>query len=219
MKRPFRTTAVFAASVAAAAIVAGTAIAHPHVTRRIRIPLEHGEFQVQYFTVPYNASHLDKIPEGYLWHLGFASIDVGDGVTTGGATVPAGKYHLFARLGDGKKAWSLVIVPQGKGRDIAVLGFQTFNEKDAEKQKGMVAKLNEMAEGKIVLPTEFRREKSDSEHLSMTVEDRGVNLGEARQGNTGDVKSLGHDFVLHVDFGELHGSVTFDDKGATAVEK
>ena len=75
--------------------------------------------------------------------------------------------------------------------------------------------MNATAAGKIPLKTEYHRGGGvKTEHLAITVEDLGQNFGELQQGGKPGTKSLGRDFVLHVDFGDLHGSVSFAEPAA-----
>jgi hypothetical protein len=148
--------------------------------------------------------------------LGFASVEIDGAVTTSanGQKVAPGKYHLVAQQGAEKK-WSLALVPQGSGGTIAAIGREAFAEKDEAKRAALVEKMNGAAAGKVALATEYRRGGSAPiEHLSISIEDLGQNFGELRQGGKPGDKSLGRDFILHVDFGELHGSVAFAEAAA-----
>lgn len=201
-------------SAALAAALAATAVAHPHVTRKIEVALTPGKVLVQYFTVPYNEAHIGAVPTDFLWHLGFASVEIEGTVTAGGAKIAPGKYHLLAQQAAEKK-WTLALVPQGSGGTIAAIGREAFAEKDEAKRKALVEKMVGAAAGKIALATEYvRGGAAPTEHLSITVEDRGHDFGELRQGGKAGDKSLGREFVLHVDFGELHGSVVFSEPPA-----
>ncbi len=198
--------------------VAAVATAHPHVVRRIQVPLESGQMEVRYFTVPFNAAHIDKVPEGMFWHLGFATLSVKGNVATGGRPVVAGKYHLFAHA-EKDRNWSLVIIPEGSGNTIASTSFAIMAATDDAKKKQLVKECEELAKGMIVLPTTFEKGGATVEHLRMTVEDEGANFGELQQsGKPGD-KALGRDFTLHVDFGDLHGTVAFTETMGEAAAK
>lgn len=202
------------ASLSIAAVAAATALAHPHVTRRIEVGLTPGKVVVQYFTVPYNEAHLGSLPTDFLWHLGFASVEIDGAVTAGGSKIAPGKYHLLAQQLAEKK-WSLALVPQGSGGTIAAIGREALAEKDEAKRKALIEKMTGAAAGKIALATDYvRGGAAPKEHLSITVEDRGHDLGELRQGGKPGEKSLGREFVLHVDFGDLHGSVVFAEPPA-----
>jgi hypothetical protein len=208
-----RRTALAAALLACAFSTA--VIAHPHVVRKIQIPLRAGNLEVQYFTVPYNAETLKTAPQGFYFHLGFASVKLGAPVKTGERQVDSGSYHLFAHsVADGK--WELVLIPEGSGRSIAMSGFEITRTKDEAKRKELLQRVESLAENKIALPTRFERSGATTEHLRVTVEDEGANYGEMQGPGQVGSKSLGHDFTLHVDFGDLHASVAFREPGEAA---
>ena len=198
--------------------VAGVATAHPHVVRKLTLPLQSGQVEVNYFSLPFNAKHLEIVPEGMYWHLGFATMKVTGKVTASGQAIATGKYHLFAHAEKDRK-WSLVLVPEGSGQTIAITSFQIMQETDEAKRKDLVKETEGLAQGKIVLPTRFEKGGATTEHLRMTLEDEGVNYGElGPAGKPGD-KAIGRDFALHVDFGDLHGSVAFSEPMGDAAAK
>src|SRR5262245_33497307 len=165
-----RSLAAAAAAILVVSVLAGTALAHPHVVRQITLPLQSGQLEVKYFTLPYDAKTLEGIPEGFFWHLGFATLKVSGPVTAGGEAVKAGSYHLFTRLGAGGK-WSIVLLPEGSGRTLVGAGFQLLQEKDEAKRKTLLDQMQGLASGMTTLPTDFSKGSGSNEHLRITVED------------------------------------------------
>ena len=97
--------------------------------------------------------------------------------------------------------------------DLLVRRLDVRDAKDEAKRQEIVKQCEGLAQGKIVLPTRFERGGASTEHLRlrMTLEDEGVNYGELQQGGKPADKPIGRDFTLHVDFGDLHGSVAFSE--------
>ncbi|MBI1850847.1 MAG: hypothetical protein HYR85_10935 [Planctomycetes bacterium] len=199
--------------------VAGLAIAHPHVVRQIQLPLQKGQLEVKYFTVPYDAKTLEGLPTGLYWHLGFANFKVMDEPLNAGATsVAPGSYRLFAHSEKDQK-WSLVLISEANGQKLAMTTFGMLAAKDEAKKKELMKTCDDLAQGMIVLPTAFTKGGDKTEHLRIGVEDLGQNFGDFQGPGAGSSKSLGHDFMLRVDFGDLHGTVALSEPAPEGAKK
>lgn len=107
-------------SVLAASLVvvclAGTMLAHPHFSKTVTAAVKGLELKLTYFTLPYNAKHLEGIKEGFVFHCGRAKLNVAGEMTVGSAKLVAGTYLLRAKAKSADE-WSLVLIPEAQAGD------------------------------------------------------------------------------------------------------
>jgi hypothetical protein len=73
---------VVAASLLLVCLV-GTMVAHPHFNKTVTAAVKGLELKLTYFTLPYNAKHLEGIKEGFVFHCGRAKLNVAGEMTVG----------------------------------------------------------------------------------------------------------------------------------------
>ena len=71
--------------------LAGTMIAHPHFNKTVTASVKGLELKLTYFTLPYNAKHLEGIKEGFVFHCGRAKLNVAGEMTVGKRQVGGGQ--------------------------------------------------------------------------------------------------------------------------------
>jgi len=106
---------VFAASVLSVCI-ASTVMAHPHFNKSVTAAVKGLELKLSYFTLPYNAKHLEGIKEGFVFHCGRAKLNVAGEITAGSTKLGAGTYFLRAKARSADE-WTLVLIPEAQAGD------------------------------------------------------------------------------------------------------
>ena len=96
--------------------LAGTIIAHPHFNKTVTASVKGLELKLTYFTLPYNAKHLEGIKEGFVFHCGRAKLNVAGEMTVGSAKLGAGSYLLRAKAKSADE-WTLILVPEAEAGD------------------------------------------------------------------------------------------------------
>ena len=96
--------------------LAGTMIAHPHFNKTVTASVKGLELKLTYFTLPYNAKHLEGIKEGFVFHCGRAKLNVAGEMTVGSAKLGAGSYLLRAKAKSADE-WTLILVPEAEAGD------------------------------------------------------------------------------------------------------
>ncbi len=178
---------------------------HPHVPKALKLQGAKGTVTVTYFTVPFNADHLNELKPGFDWHLGYATLETQVELTCGEGKVAPAKYKLNVRRGDDANAWSAVLVPADLARaQTAVRGARRRGD-DAVKQAqaqldALVATLKEKGIAQeTVLPLTTFEAKTD-EHLTLYAIQHGY---EAVTRGSEDPAGGMH-CSLRFSFGDLH---------------
>jgi hypothetical protein len=96
--------------------LAGTIVAHPHFNKTVTAAVKGLELKLSYFTLPYNAKHLEGIKEGFVFHCGRAKLNVAGEITVGGTKLAAGTYLLRAKAKSADE-WTLVLIPEAQAGD------------------------------------------------------------------------------------------------------
>jgi hypothetical protein len=96
--------------------LAGTMLAHPHFNKTVTAAVKGLELKLTYFTLPYNAKHLEGIKEGFVFHCGRAKLNVAGEMTVGSTKVAAGTYLLRAKAKSADE-WTLVLIPEAQAGD------------------------------------------------------------------------------------------------------
>ena len=96
--------------------LAATMIAHPHFNKTVTASVKGLELKLTYFTLPYNAKHLEGIKEGFVFHCGRAKLNVAGEMTVGSAKLGAGSYLLRAKAKSADE-WTLILVPESEAGD------------------------------------------------------------------------------------------------------
>ena len=191
-------------------------IPHPHVPKAIVVGGAAGKAKVMYFTVPYNAKHLEKLEKDFQWHLGFAHIETEFELKSGDVTVPKGRYKVDVRRGDGTDDWSMVLVNgewakanQAWRRAQFQLQRGRGTEADVEKAEAALEAVDKRIEAGELIKEHvlaMRARKGDEEeHLAITALHRGYTT--PRVGL--DEPAGGVEFSLRIDFGNIHQRVDF----------
>ena len=98
------------------ACLAGTMVAHPHFNKTVTAAVKGLELKLTYYTLPYNAKHLEGIKEGFVFHCGRAKLNVAGEMTVGSTKLGAGSYHVRAKARSADK-WTLVLIPEAQAGD------------------------------------------------------------------------------------------------------
>jgi len=93
--------------------LAGTMIAHPHFNKTVTAAVKGLELKLTYYTLPYNAKHLEGIKEGFVFHCGQAKLNVAGEMTVGTTKLGAGSYLLRAKAKSADE-WTLVLIPEAQ---------------------------------------------------------------------------------------------------------
>ena len=96
--------------------LAGTMVAHPHFNKSVTAAVKGLELKLSYFTLPYNAKHLEGIKEGFVFHCGRAKLNVAGEITVGSTKLGAGTYLLRAKAKSAHE-WTLVLIPEAQAGD------------------------------------------------------------------------------------------------------
>jgi len=96
--------------------LAGTMVAHPHFNKSVTAAVKGLELKLSYFTLPYNAKHLEGIKEGFVFHCGRAKLNVAGEITVGSTKLGAGTYLLRAKAKSADE-WTLVLIPEAQAGD------------------------------------------------------------------------------------------------------
>lgn len=96
--------------------LAVTTLAHPHFNKTVTAAVKGLELKLTYFTLPYNAKHLEGIKEGFVFHCGRAKLSVAGQMTVGGTKLEAGTYLLRAKAKSADE-WTLVLIPEAQAGD------------------------------------------------------------------------------------------------------
>lgn len=110
-----KTKSVLAASLSLVCL-AGTMLAHPHFNKTVTAAVKGLELKLTYFTLPYNAKHLEGIKEGFVFHCGRAKLNIAGEMTVGSAKLAAGTYLLRAKAKSADE-WTLVLIPEAQAGD------------------------------------------------------------------------------------------------------
>jgi hypothetical protein len=98
------------------ACLAATMVAHPHFNKSVTAAIKGLELKLTYFTLPYNAKHLEGIKEGFVFHCGRAKLNIVGELTVGDAKMGAGTYLLRAKAKSADE-WTLVLIPEAQAGD------------------------------------------------------------------------------------------------------
>jgi len=96
--------------------LAGTMLAHPHFNKTVTAAVKGLELKLTYFTLPYNAKHLEGIKEGFVFHCGRAKLNIAGEMTVENTKVAAGSYLLRAKAKSADE-WTLVLIPEAQAGD------------------------------------------------------------------------------------------------------
>jgi hypothetical protein len=96
--------------------LAATMLAHPHFNKTVTAAVKGLELKLTYYTLPYNAKHLEGIKEGFVFHCGRAKLNVAGEMTVGSAKLGAGSYLLRAKAKSADE-WTLVLIPEAQAGD------------------------------------------------------------------------------------------------------
>ena len=96
--------------------LAATMVAHPHFNKTVTAAVKGLELKLTYFTLPYNAKHLEGIKEGFVFHCGRAKLNVAGEMTVGSTKLAAGSYLLRAKAKSADE-WTLVLIPEAQAGD------------------------------------------------------------------------------------------------------
>ena len=96
--------------------LAGTIIAHPHFNKTVTASVKGLELKLTYFTLPYNAKHLEGIKDGFVFHCGRAKLNIAGEMTVGSTKLGAGSYLLRAKAKSADE-WTLILVPEAEAGD------------------------------------------------------------------------------------------------------
>lgn len=91
-------------------------LAHPHFNKTVTAAVKGLELKLTYFTLPYNAKHLEGIKEGFVFHCGRAKLNIAGEMTVGSAKLAAGTYLLRAKAKSADE-WTLVLIPEAQAGD------------------------------------------------------------------------------------------------------
>lgn len=174
---------------------------HPHVPKAIVVQGAGGKTTLTYFTVPYNAEQVAKLPNGADWHLGYANLEVGMPLRAGAVDIPVGKYKFNVLHDQQGKFSHFVLVP------VELLAARRpprrGEQPDAEK---LAAVQQDLKQRGIPERIEFAIEDGagkDAEHLGFGVMTQGF---ETVQRGSAEPKG-GVTFTIFADFGDLHRKV------------
>ena len=96
--------------------LAGTLVAHPHFNKTVTAAVKGLELKLTYFTLPYNAKHLEGIEEGFIFHCGRAKLSLAGEMNVGGTRLAPGNYLLRAKA-KSVDEWTLVLIPEAQAGD------------------------------------------------------------------------------------------------------
>ena len=96
--------------------LAGTMVAHPHFNKTVTASVKGLELKLTYFTLPYNAKHLEGIKDGFVFHCGRAKLNVAGEMTLGSTKLSAGSYLLRAKAKSADE-WTLLLIPEAEAGD------------------------------------------------------------------------------------------------------
>lgn len=171
---------------------------HPHIPRTETLELDKkiGKIEISHITVPYNPAHMEKIPQGFVYHLGFAKLTVPCELKSGAVKIPKGEYSLNAKyLGDG--GWSMALYPGALSREVAMLGFAMLDGKQdgvarAKANLEAAAKKASVSTQPIEVPMTVAEQDPPTEHLAIHIQVADANKEREAEG-----------FALWVEFGSL----------------
>ena len=138
-----RTIRRMAAAAGILLLTAPILASHPHFRKTVSAKLPGLEVSMEYTTLPWNPVHLSEIKDGFVFHCGYATVQLTGTARLAGKEIPAGKYVLRARAKDADN-WTFVLAPPPPDRNAPV----------------------DMA-GAIELPTRFLKNQSMHEHLTL----------------------------------------------------
>lgn len=96
--------------------LASTMVAHPHFNKSVTASVKGLELKLTYYTLPYNAKHLEGIKEGFVFHCGRAKLNVAGEITMGSTKLGTGTYLLRAKAKSADE-WTLVLIPEAQAGD------------------------------------------------------------------------------------------------------
>lgn|SRR5262245_1032708 len=96
--------------------LAASTVAHPHFNKTVTASVKGLELKLTYYTLPYNAKHLEGIKEGFVFHCGRAKLNVVGDMTVGSTKLGTGTYLLRARAKSADE-WTLVLIPEAQAGD------------------------------------------------------------------------------------------------------
>ena len=118
-------TTVFVANLLLVCLAA-TMVAHPHFNKTVTAAMKGLELKLTYYTLPYNAKHLEGIKEGFVFHCGRAKLNVagdddcGKHQVGGGQLSPSCESKVSRRMDFGAHSGS-------SGRRPSETGYQQGN--------------------------------------------------------------------------------------------
>jgi hypothetical protein len=112
-----RTMRYTVSAICTALVPAAMLLSHPHFRKSITAKLPAGlEVKFEYTTLPWNPAHLTEVKDGFVFHCGNATVELGAVAKNGSTEIPAGKYLLRARAKD-VDHWTFLLVPQPPDRN------------------------------------------------------------------------------------------------------
>lgn len=81
---------------------------HPHFRKTVSAKLPGLEVRMEYTTLPWNPAHLSEVKEGFVFHCGYASVELIGEAKLAGRDIAAGKYVLRAVAKDADN-WTLFL--------------------------------------------------------------------------------------------------------------
>ncbi len=97
-------------------LLVGALTAHPHFNKTVSASVKGLDLKLIYYTLPYNAKHLEGIKEGFVFHCGRAELVVTGDMTIGSTKVAPGNYLLRAKARSADD-WTLVLIPKADAGD------------------------------------------------------------------------------------------------------
>jgi hypothetical protein len=96
--------------------LARTMSPHPHFNKTVTAAVKGLELKLTYYTLPYNAKHLEGIKEGFVFHCGRAKLNIAGEMTVGSTKLRGGTYLLRAKAKSADE-WTLVLIPEAEAGD------------------------------------------------------------------------------------------------------
>lgn len=103
-------------TVALVVLLVGALAAHPHFNKVVSAQVKGLDLKLSYYTLPYNAKHLEGIKEGFVFHCGRAELVVTGEMNVGSTKVVSGSYLLRAKAKSADN-WTLLLIPKAEAGD------------------------------------------------------------------------------------------------------
>jgi len=94
-------------------------LSHPHFRKSTSARLPGLEVKMEYTTLPWNPVHLAEVKDGFVFHCGYATLELVGDAKLGDKTIPAGKYVLRARAKDAN-TWTFFVAPPPADRNAPI---------------------------------------------------------------------------------------------------